>query len=194
MGNAQKNTALRINDDPSRHEHDEDWPKPEVMPLRPSFAKPIEDHSSPSRGKILVMDDDKIVCEVTSHILQRLKYEAEFARDGAEAIKLYQAAQDAHQPFDAVILDLTVPGGMNGREAIKRLREMDPQVKGIVSTGYSNDPVVKDFRQYGFSGCVVKPYKVQDLNAALQDVMNGDKDLRPETQDSRPKTGRSSVT
>jgi DNA-binding NarL/FixJ family response regulator len=75
------------------------------------------------------------------------------------------------QPFDVVIMDLTIPGGMGGKEAIKKLLEIDPKVKAIVSSGYSTDPVMADFRSYGFSGVAVKPYNIEELSEILDKVI-----------------------
>lgn len=97
------------------------------------------------KGRILVMDDDHAVREVTGAVLSRIGYEVEFARDGGEAIELYREARGSSKPFNAVIMDLTIPGGMGGREAIKRLLEIDPEIKAIVSSGYSNDPVISEY-------------------------------------------------
>ena len=93
------------------------------------------------------------------------------AGDGAEAIGLYKQAKAASRPFAVVIMDLTIPGGMGGKETIQKLLEIDPGVKAIVSSGYSNDPIMTDYRQYGFSAVVAKPYKVQELSKTLQAVM-----------------------
>jgi two-component system cell cycle sensor histidine kinase/response regulator CckA len=112
-----------------------------------------------------------MIRELVSDMLTSLGYEVEETCDGAEAIALYQRAKEAGQPFTAVILDVTIPGGMGGKEAIATLRAIDPQVKAIVSSGYSDDPVMANFRQYGFSGVVAKPYTVQGLSDALQRVM-----------------------
>jgi CheY-like chemotaxis protein len=90
------------------------------------------------------------------------------AKDGAEAIDLYQKAFDAGRPFDAVILDLTVPGGMGGRETIAKLRELNPDVKAIVSSGYSDDPVMAQYREHGFVGVVTKPYAISTLSDLLR--------------------------
>jgi len=124
------------------------------------------------QGKILLMDDEEIVREVAGQMLTYVGYEVKFARDGAEAIALYSQAKEAGQPVDVVIMDLTVPGGMGGREAIQKLREVDPQVKAIVSSGYSNDPVMAEFRQHGFRGFVAKPYKIQELSQAVHRAIN----------------------
>jgi PAS domain S-box-containing protein len=122
-------------------------------------------------GKILVMDDEEMVREVLGRMLARLGYEAEFARDGGEAIEMFVKAQESGQAFAAVILDLTVPGGMGGKEALGKLLEIDPQVKAIVSSGYSDDPVMADCQKYGFSGVVAKPYKISELGKILNQVI-----------------------
>ena len=93
------------------------------------------------------------------------------AIDGSEAIELYKAAMESEDPYDAAIVDLTIPGGMGGRETIQRLMEIDPAVKAIVSSGYSNDPIVAGFGDYGFSGFVAKPYKIRELSEVLHRVI-----------------------
>jgi PAS domain S-box-containing protein len=128
-------------------------------------------HSPSGQGKILVMDDEGSVRELVRDMLTSLGYEVEETCDGAAAIALYQSAKEAGQPFTAAILDITIPGGMGGKEAIATLRAIDPQVQAIVSSGYSDDPVMANFRQYGFSGVVAKPYTVQGLSDVLQRVM-----------------------
>ena len=127
----------------------------------------------PGRGRILVMDDEKMIVKLTSLILSRLGYEAEFAADGAQAIEMYKAAMETNRPYDAVILDLTVRGGMGGKETIRNLITMDPEVKGIVSSGYSDNPVLKDYRKYGFRGVVVKPFSIYELSENLNNVLVG---------------------
>jgi len=122
-------------------------------------------------GKILVMDDEEMVREVLGRMLARLGYEAEFARDGGEAIEMFVKAQESGQAFAAVILDLTVRGGMGGKEALAKLLEIDPQIKAIVSSGYSDDPVMADCQKYGFSGVVGKPYKFSELGKILNQVI-----------------------
>jgi PAS domain S-box-containing protein len=123
------------------------------------------------KGKILVMDDKEILREIVCEMLNRLGYKSGSARDGVEAVELYKSAIESGDPYDAIILDLTVPGGMSGREAIKELLMIDPKVKAIVSSGYSNDPVMADYRGYGFSGIIVKPFKIDDLRDALEGVL-----------------------
>jgi CheY-like chemotaxis protein len=121
-----------------------------------------------SKGKVLLMDDEQIILDVTHEVLKFLGYEVMFARDGAAAIEIYKAAQSSGAPFDVVILDLSVPDGMGGKEAIAGLKAFDPAVKAVVSSGYSNDPVVQEFERYGFCGKLTKPYKINDMKAILE--------------------------
>jgi len=124
------------------------------------------------RGKVLVMDDEEGVREVAVDILRHMGYEVEFAIEGMEVIKRYKEAKEIKQPFHAVILDLTVPGGMGGKETIKRLKEIDPNVKAIVSSGYLNDPIIFEFEQYGFKGALAKPYDILKLSETISRVMS----------------------
>ena len=124
-----------------------------------------------ARGKILLMDDEQVIVDVTLDVLRYLDYEVMFARDGAAALGLYKQEKDAGMPFDLVILDLSVQEGMGGKEAIALLKAYDPAVKAIVSSGYSNDPVVQHFMQYGFSGRLSKPYKISDLKEILEQMI-----------------------
>ncbi|HOD69716.1 MAG: Chemotaxis protein CheY [Deltaproteobacteria bacterium ADurb.BinA179] len=121
-----------------------------------------------SIGRILVMDDEEIIRDVLSSMLDFLGYEVQVASDGAQALSMYREAMDAGKPFDAVIMDLTVPGGMGGKEAIHDLLEMDPNAKAIVSSGYSTDPVVTNYQDYGFKGVISKPFKIEELKEAVQ--------------------------
>ena len=125
------------------------------------------------KGKILLMDDEELVREVVGEMLEVLGYETEFAKDGAEAIELYKKAKESAHPFDAIIVDLTVPCGMGGKETVEKLIEIDPEVKAIISSGYSTDPVMADFRKYGFGAVVAKPYKIKELGEALHKVIMG---------------------
>lgn len=139
------------------------------------MASKREEEKTPvfGRGKILLMDDEEMVRRVAGEMLGYIGYEVEFAADGREAIELYKKASDAGQSFDLLIMDLTIPGGMNGRDAIRELLEADPHVKAIVSSGYSNDPVMSDYEIYGFKGVVTKPYKITELSNVIYDVITG---------------------
>jgi PAS domain S-box-containing protein len=123
------------------------------------------------KGKILVMDDREQVRKIAGNMLKYLGHEMEFAKDGDEAIELYKRAKDSGWAFDSVILDLTIPGGMGGRQAIEKLLEIDPEVKAIVSSGYSDDPVVKNYKKYGFCGILSKPYEIEELKDVIQGIL-----------------------
>ena len=121
-------------------------------------------------GRVLLMDDEKMIRDLFKQILSRFGYDAEVTRDGAETIISYQCAMDAGNPFDLVLLDLTVRGGMGGKETVEKLLAIDHQVKAIVSSGYSSDPVMKDYSKYGFAGALPKPYSMKELCAAIEKV------------------------
>jgi len=126
-----------------------------------------------SRGtsRILVMDDEEIVRNLAKAVLEQLGYRAECVENGSLAAEAYQKGREAGEPFAAVILDLTVPGGIGGREAIGMLRGIDPEVKAIVCSGYSTDPVMANFRHYGFNAVLSKPYRPHELSKVLQQLL-----------------------
>ncbi|MBA4394192.1 MAG: hypothetical protein C0407_11625 [Desulfobacca sp.] len=126
---------------------------------------------SPGKGKILAMDDEEMVRTMIWSLLSRMGYQVELAENGEKAIEIYQKARDLGYPFDGVILDLTVRGGMGGKEAIRKLEKIDPEVKAIVSSGYADDPVIQNFEQYGFKGVLTKPYLISDLCEILSKVL-----------------------
>jgi CheY-like chemotaxis protein len=117
------------------------------------------------------MENEEELCDVVEGMLLHFGYDVVFAKDGIEAIVAYQYAKDTCAPFDAIIMDLTIPGGMGGKEAIERLRELDPDVKAIVASGYANDPIMADYRAYGFVGRIAKPYRTDTLYQTLRDVI-----------------------
>ena len=123
------------------------------------------------KGKVLLMDDEQIILDVMREVLRFLEYDGMFAQDGAAALGLYKHEKEAGVPFDLVILDLSVPEGLGGKDTIALLKAYDPAVKAIVSSGYSNDPVVQDFLQYGFSSRLSKPYKISDLKEILEQLI-----------------------
>jgi PAS domain S-box-containing protein len=125
------------------------------------------------KGKVLVMDDAKAVRDVTGAMLSYIGYDVEFARDGREAIALYREAKQSEEPFDAVILDLTVQGGMGGKEAIQLLLAVDPHIRAIISSGYSGDPIMSDYQEYGFKTAILKPYKMEELEEILERLIRG---------------------
>ncbi len=139
---------------------------------KPEGNELLTDAASLGEGKILIMDDEEMVRNSLGEIISIIGYDVAFARDGKEAMALYEKAMKSSDPFCAVILDLTVPGGMGGKEALQRLREIDPDVKAIVSSGYSKDPVMARFSEYGFLGVIFKPYRHEDLTGTLRNVLN----------------------
>lgn len=120
------------------------------------------------KGRVLLMDDEDVVVAVGREILTELGYDVATALDGTSAIEKFAQARAAGKPFDAVVLDLTIPGGMGGKDAIGFLREIDPSVWAVVSSGYSHDPVMAEFTDYGFNAVVSKPYIVAELGRALR--------------------------
>ena len=117
------------------------------------------------------MDDEEFIRDLAIQMLTKIGFEVSVANDGGRAIEMYRQAQKSGEPFDTVIMDLTVPGGMGGKEAIQKLKILDPNVKALVSSGYSNDPIMSNFRDYGFQGVVKKPYRIQDMSDALRSVI-----------------------
>jgi PAS domain S-box-containing protein len=131
----------------------------------------LEISSMQGEGRILVMDDEEVIRDLATAMLKELGYAAESCKDGREAVNLHAAALDEGKPYAAIILDLTVPGGMGGREAAALIRARDPEVPLIVSSGYSNDAVVSEYSEYGFSGVVVKPYSMEGITGELVRVL-----------------------
>lgn len=122
-------------------------------------------------GRILIMDDEELIRDIVSRTLREAGYEVESAQNGNEAIDIYLQAQLSERPFDVVILDLTIPGGLGGKDAIKELFELDPEARAIVSSGYSDDPIMEDFEKYGFKGAVAKPYNTEELKRVVEKVI-----------------------
>jgi PAS domain S-box-containing protein len=141
---------------------------------------------SAGKGKLLFMDDDEAVCDVVVEILCHLGYDTEYARDGSDAIDLYTKAMNAKVGFDVVVADLTVRDGMGGKELVENLRRIDPNVKAVISSGYSDDPVLNDFKKYGFIGVVAKPYKIEELCSVIDSIIRQDISEELEVIDGLP--------
>jgi len=124
-------------------------------------------------GNILVMDDNEMILELSTSMLDLLGYSVDTAIDGTKAIEKYIAASEGSNPFDVVIMDLTIPGGMGGKEAASKLLDFDPKAKVIVSSGYSTDPIMANFRQYGFKGRLAKPFQMDDMKKELSALISG---------------------
>ncbi len=146
---------------------------PAVPEVRPATAEatPAPDVLA---GRVLFMDDEASIREAAEALLKRLGFEVISVTDGHEVMRVYGEAMERKERFDLVIMDLTVPGGMGGRDAMAELHKLDPSVKGIVSSGYSSDPVLANYRGYGFHGMVAKPYRLTDLAKAIRSVLEGD--------------------
>ncbi len=139
-------------------------------PAATTLPDPAEKPTSTS-GHILIMDDEEMVRNVSAEMLKLCGYTVDLAIDGKEAIKKYISADKGGHPFDIVIMDLTIPGGIGGQEAIKRLLSVAPKAKIIVSSGYSTDPVMANYSDYGFKGRLAKPFQIKALKAEIFRVM-----------------------
>jgi two-component system cell cycle sensor histidine kinase/response regulator CckA len=132
-----------------------------------------EHEPAEGKGKVLIVDDEEYILNASAFILQRLGYEPVTALDGREAVTQYRQAFDRGEPFDLVIMDLTIPGGMGGKEAVQEILRADPEARVVVASGYSNDPVMSDYRRYGFCGVMVKPFRAEDLAEVVHETING---------------------
>ncbi len=139
----------------------------------PASLKEVEQKAAKSgkplagSGKVLLMDDDDEIREMAGQALAVIGYEVDFAKDGAEAVEMYKESLNDRKPFDVVVMDLTVPCGLGAKDAIKKLLNVNPDVKAIVSSGYSDDVIMNDYEKHGFKGSVVKPFDIEELNSAL---------------------------
>ena len=144
-------------------------PAPEKsLPLPPSEIKPAAPASDVAPARVLLMDDEDSIRRLGSMLLQRMGLEPTTVADGASALKELEAAKNAGRPFSLLILDLTIPGGMGGKDTIEAIRKTGSQVPAIVCSGYSRDPVLADFTAYGFQAVVTKPYQVSYLTETIQ--------------------------
>ncbi len=123
-----------------------------------------------TQGRVMVMDDDAMIRDIAGDMLTHLGFEVDTVNDGEAALRLYAERMGTDSPVDIVIMDLTIPGGMGGKEAIMKLLEIDPDVKAIVSSGYSNDPVMSEYGKYGFAGVVNKPFQLNDLHEVIDRI------------------------
>jgi two-component system, cell cycle sensor histidine kinase and response regulator CckA len=121
--------------------------------------------------RILVMDDEQAVREVTVRLISLLGYQVVEASHGREALEFYRAAMEEGRPYDVVILDLVVHGGMGGEEVVAELLRLDPEVKAIVSSGYSDSSAARNYREHGFCATLPKPYQLADLTRVLRQIL-----------------------
>jgi PAS domain S-box-containing protein len=135
-------------------------------------AQEIDNRIVRGAARLLIMDDDETILDVVGTMLRGAGYDVASCRDGREMLQVYEKFLFHGEPFDVVILDLTIPGGMGGKEAVGHLLQLDPQAKAIVSSGYANDPVMADFQAVGFQGAVSKPFRFEDLCRVIEDVLS----------------------
>ena len=127
--------------------------------------------SAAGKKKILIMDDEIMIGEIASQMLSFLGCESLHVTSGEDAIAVYRQHRDKGEPFDVVIMDLTVPGGMGGSEAVVEILAIDPQARVLVSSGYSNNQIMTNFADYGFRGVVEKPFDMHSLQEAIEAVL-----------------------
>jgi CheY-like chemotaxis protein len=123
------------------------------------------------KGKVLIMDDEEMVGEIACQMLIHLGYEAMHVKDGREAVDEYQRRFEAGNPFDVVIMDLTIPGGMGGKEAVTEILAVNSAAKVLVSSGYSTDPIMTNFSEYGFAGVINKPFDLVSIREAIESIV-----------------------
>ncbi len=125
-----------------------------------------------TKGKILILDDEELIRETLREMLSLIGYTVETAQNGEEAIEKYRKAFEKGNPFDVIIMDLTIPGGMGGKEALKEILKIDPCALAVVSSGYTNSHIVSEYHLYGFKGILKKPYRMEDLKKLLQELLS----------------------
>jgi two-component system cell cycle sensor histidine kinase/response regulator CckA len=136
---------------------------------QPTLMEPVK-----GRGRVLIMDDEEMIREMAGDLIRELGYEVALAKDGMEALDIYKSALHEGRRFDAVILDLTVPGGIGGAQTLASLSEIDPDVKAIVSSGYYGDSIMSDYAAHGFRAVLPKPYDIKRLSQVLAMVISPD--------------------
>ncbi|KWT81207.1 multi-sensor hybrid histidine kinase [Candidatus Magnetominusculus xianensis] len=124
------------------------------------------------RGNILFMDDDGDIRDATCELLQHFGFSVALAEDGSQAISIYEKAIANNAVFDVVILDLVVPRGLGAKDTIARLKTLDPSVKALVASGYSNDYILDNYKEFGFSGTLAKPYNFEELLGAISALLS----------------------
>lgn len=145
------------------------------LPVSKKQVLPASDQDASSsetrKAKIIIMDDEEAVREIAVLMLTKLGHEALAAKDGKDVIEMYKKHKDAEKAVDVVIMDLTIPGAMGGKEAVQKLLQIDPEARVIVASGYSNNPVMADYKQYGFKAAISKPFLLEELNKTIKYVL-----------------------
>ena len=119
----------------------------------------------------LVMDDEKMVCDLLEAMLNRMGHDVILVEDGEQAITAYKKALANNRPVDLTIMDLTIPGGMGGKKAVLKILAINPDAKVIVSSGYSNDPIMAQFKEFGFCAAIAKPYQLSELTTVVSQLI-----------------------
>ena len=154
-----------------------------LLPAAEESALPPHERPVPistGKGKVLILDDERPIARVLTNMLGKLGYRAHWVDDGRKVLEEYRAAHACGEPYDLLIMDMTIPGGMGGKEAMEKLRETHPKVRAVVSTGYAN---LSDFRSHGFCGILAKPYTLSELSAVIEKAMAGAGDGQSATAD-----------
>ncbi|WP_051305941.1 ATP-binding protein [Desulfogranum mediterraneum] len=131
----------------------------------------VKEFDHKAKAKVMVMDDEAMIRDVVGSMLASLGYEVVLADNGTEALELYREHGDSGEPIDVAIMDLTIPGGMGGQDAVKEVLAMDPEARVIVSSGYSTDPIMSNYQDYGFCAAVMKPFKLQEIAKVVNRVL-----------------------
>jgi len=131
-----------------------------------------QQHTESSKGRVLVVDDEEQVRKSTSRILSHLNYEVEVANDGPSAVSMYKDALSQGRRFDAVIIDLSMPGGLDGAETLNKLKAEDAAVSAVAASGYLHDPVLENYEEHGFRGVIMKPFRIAELQEAMQKALD----------------------
>ncbi|MGL1936220.1 MAG: response regulator [Fibrobacterales bacterium] len=147
---------------------------PSNNPEREAESKKNTYVQTDKRGKILVMDDEEFIQEILNEMLKLNGYTVELSSDGDSAIRKYKDALDAKEPFECIILDLTIPGKKGGKDTISEIKSFDPNVSAIVTSGYSNDPVMEQYSQYGFKAILSKPFSIDELLKTIAEITHHD--------------------
>jgi PAS domain S-box-containing protein len=145
--------------------------EPAPLATAPTHASPPAAPAAPASKRLLLMDDEQAIQKVASRMIMRMGFQVDTSSDGAEAVAKYRASLAEGRPYDLVMMDLTVPGGMGGKEAMVLMRKLDPNVRAVVSSGYSDESAMAEYQELGFVGMVAKPYQVSELTAALKDCL-----------------------
>jgi CheY-like chemotaxis protein len=159
-----------------------------IIPVEQTFIAPdvltvsngIKPGLSGSKGKILVLDDEIFMLDVLSSMLEELDYKPVTAKHGAEAVEIYNKETATGAPFELLLLDLTIKGGIGGAETLEKIKHINPSVKAIAISGYSNDPVLAAPWQFGFAGILKKPFVISDLKHVIQELLYTDNLSNPQ--------------